>query len=264
MKIIGLMLYRSEDWILRCTVDVAHRWCDDLIMKEGLPVDRVWNEMDQRQELLEEGRKAGGTHFAMIDADEMLTHNLLPSIRGLVEGLAPGQILDLPMINPHRGLEVHRDDHTEHSQSQLSVAFYDRPDLAWKPRNGYHFHQRCPQGSGPHFNPFRKDKNKGGAFHLQWVCWERVVAKHRWYALNERIRWPNKYSVEQVNRIYSAALDERGIRCRPIPKEWWGDYRTDLIDRNHIPWHKAEVERMAKEHPEALVGLNIAGWPNAD
>jgi hypothetical protein len=87
------------------------------------------------------------------------------------------------------------------------------------------------------------------------------VEKHRWYALNERIRWPNKYRVEEVNRIYSAALDERGIRTRKIPAEWWGDYPKHLIDQNHIPWHKEEVERLSKEHPEALVGLNIAGWP---
>jgi hypothetical protein len=261
LNLIGLVLHRGEEWVLPACLDVARRWCDDLVIKEGRPINGLWNEMDDRQAMLEKGRELGGTHFAMIDADEMITHNLLPDIRGMVSKLTACQVLDLPMINPHRGLDVHRDDHTEHSQSQLSVAFCDAPNLTWQPRNGYHFHQRCPQGSTGHINPFHRKKDNGGAFHLQWVCWNRVVEKHRWYALNERIRWPNKYRVEEVNRIYSAALDERGIRTRKIPAEWWGDYPKHLIDQNHIPWHKEEVERLSKEHPEALVGLNIAGWP---
>jgi hypothetical protein len=263
VKLIGLILHRGEEWVLPACLDVARRWCDDLVIRDGTPKNGVWAEMDERQAMLDQGRDLGGTHFAMIDADEMLTHNLLPVIRPMVAKLTASQVLDLPMINPHRGLEVHRDDHTEHSQSQLSVAFCDSPNLTWQPRNGYHFHQRCPQGSTGHLNPLHRKKDNGGAFHLQWVCWDRVVSKHQWYALNERIRWPEKYSVQDVNRIYSAALDERGLRCRPIPAEWWGDYPKHLIDANHVPWHKADVERMAKEHPEALEGLSIAGWPNA-
>lgn len=285
MKLIGLLLVRNEEWILRACIDAASRWCDGLAIMQDRCTDNTysivgnmtrdgkdsrtfapsgenWNEMDLRQSLLESGRALGGTHFAMIDADEMLTHNLLPHIRQWCEGLMPGDVLDLPMIVPHRGLDRYRDDMSVWSnRNDFSVAFADRPDLTWKPRDqGYQHHARCPQGAGVHVRPLSGPKD-GGVFHLQWASWERLLNKHRAYKIMERIRWPNRESVQEVDRKYSQALDETGLRTRPIPAEWWGDYKKDQINLNHRPWYMDECERMAREHPEALEGLNLWGWP---
>lgn len=288
MKLIGLMLVRNEAWILGMTARVALRWCDslrivmdrctdntsrivdDLIREYG--ANRIayqhteqaehWQEMDIRQQMLEDGRGMGGTHFAMIDGDEAVTHNQLENARKWTESLKPGQVLDMPMICPHRGLEKYRDDHTEWSRSQLSVSFCDKPNLAWRPRNGYQFHQRCPQGSGEHINPLNRDKSKGGAFHFQWVSWERITAKHRWYKLNERVRWPNRTLPNEVDRIYSQALDETGLRTRAIPKDWYGDYEMHFVYPNHQAWHTRECELMLERHgPGIMDGLNLWGWP---
>jgi len=287
MKLIGLCLVRNESWILGMTARAAMRWCDSLLIfmdrctdntdrivkdlvREFTP-NRIafqhteqaehWKEQDIRQQMLVDGRNMGGTHFAMIDADEAITHNQLENAKNWTAILKPGQVLDLPMICPHRGLDKYRDDHTVWSRSQLSVSFCDRPDLSWKPRGGYHFHQRCPQGSNLHVNPLKEDKSKGGAFHFQWVSWERLISKHRWYALNERIRWPEKHSIDEINRIYSMSSDELGLGTKAIPKEWYGDYELHYVYPDHKPWYDTESRRMIDTAtPGSLEGLNLFGW----
>lgn len=286
MKLIGLMLVRNEAWILGMSARAALRWCDslvifmdrctdgtDLIVKQ-LEIefkDRIayqytgqdehWQEMDIRQSMLDHGRMLGGTHFAMIDGDEAVTHNQINNARGWTASLMAGQVLDMPMICPHRGLEKYRDDHTVWSTSQLSISFCDAPGLTWKPRNGYQFHQRCPQSATEHINPLSRDKTRGGAFHFQWVSWDRITAKHRWYKLNERVRWPDRTPIHEVDRIYSQAIDETGIRCRSIPKEWIGDYEMHNIHVDHQPWHMQECELMVKRHGRKILeGLNLWGW----
>lgn len=287
MKLIALMLVRNEAWVLGMSARAALRWCDSLLIfmdrcsdntdriVNGLVKDfgagRVafqhteqaehWREMDIRHQMLEDGRRMGGTHFAMVDADEAVTYNQIANARNWTANLNPGQVLDLPMICPHRGLERYRDDHSDWSRSQLSVSFCDAPHLAWKPRNGYQFHQRCPQGSGEHLNPLHRDKAKGGAFHFQWVSWERLISKHRWYVLNERTRWPERHTVDDLNRIYSMSSDEVGLRTRPIPKEWFGEYETHFIYPDHRPWYDTESKRMIETAaPGSLDGLNLFGW----
>lgn len=288
MKLIGLMLVRNESWIFAMTARAALRWCDSLLIFMDRCTDNTdrivddlvrdhgaqriayqhtqqaehWNEMDIRHQMLVDGRGMGGTHFAMIDGDEAITHNQLKNVREWTFALKSGQVLDMPMICPHRGLERYRDDHTDWSRSQLSVAFCDKPDLAWKPRNGYQFHQRCPQGSGEHVNPLNRDKSNGGAFHFQWVSWDRITAKHRWYKMNEVIRWPDRNTPFEVDRIYSQALNEDGIRTRPIPKSWFGTYEMHYIYPEHQPWHMVECQRMWERYgPERFHGLNLWGWP---
>jgi len=105
VKIIGLMLARNEQWVIGSSAKAALRWVDKLVVLDHASADgtrtklielaqcnpgRVhilsrddsqWLEMDHRQATLVEGRRHGGTHFAIIDADEILTANQLDSIR---------------------------------------------------------------------------------------------------------------------------------------------------------------------------------------
>src|SRR5690348_12957855 len=120
MKLIGLMPVRNEAWCLGLTLRVALMWCDEVVVflhactdrsfeivreiREEAGVDRValsvysnpiWNEMLHRQWMLLQARDHGATHIAIIDADEILTGDLLTKcdegpntrIRYLVAGL---------------------------------------------------------------------------------------------------------------------------------------------------------------------------------
>src|SRR6476660_7596532 len=111
MKVIGLMAARNEDWILGLTLRGVMLIVDEMIVLDHASSDDtafiihevaqehpgrihyqycedpVWREAHIRQGLLEDGRKLGGTHFWMIDADELATGNVLPQIRPMLATL---------------------------------------------------------------------------------------------------------------------------------------------------------------------------------
>src|SRR5271154_3836415 len=116
------MPVRNEAWILGLSARVALMWCDELVIRvhgstdasheiavevQGEHPGRVhallhhgtqWDEMRHRQNMLEVARDAGATHIAIIDADEVLTGNL---VKGTPSPLwtiaAPGELLQLPL-----------------------------------------------------------------------------------------------------------------------------------------------------------------------
>ena len=294
MKLIGLMLARNEDWILGMTARVALQWCDELVIvdhaswdgTEGIITqlngefpfrvnrskwddDTKWDEMEIRQHSLELGRKFGGTHFAIIDSDEALTYNLLADVRSAFEKLEPGQCLDLPMIAPHRGLGMYRDDQSVWSRSKITLGFRDvrpvgkDPGLFWKARDvGYQHHARPPQGVQEKRLEPLADKRQGGVFHLQWASWDRLLWKHRAYKMMEVIRWPGREPVAEVDRKYSQALDESEIKLSPIPDHFWGDYPKSLVRLKHNPWYIGECHRMlAEKGKDYFAGLDLCGFP---
>src|SRR5882724_7954080 len=116
MNLVGIMPVRNEDWILGLSLRVALMWCDEVLVLMHQCTDRTsdiieevskencgciwlrvddtqWDEMRHRQMMLDFARKSTGlkiasaTHIALIDADEILSANLLPTIRGHVERL---------------------------------------------------------------------------------------------------------------------------------------------------------------------------------
>ena len=92
---------RNEAWCIGLSARVALLWCDELVILNhastdetvdivaelqrehpsrvhliSVPVD-TWTEMEHRQMLLDRARMAGATHIAIVDADEILTGDLL-------------------------------------------------------------------------------------------------------------------------------------------------------------------------------------------
>jgi hypothetical protein len=289
MRLIALMLVRNESWVLGASLRAALRWCDAAIVMihesndgtreiarqiarehpgrvEIAPTDLagdLWDEMEMRQELLDAGRLAGGTHWALVDADEVLTANLwpLPGIRAKAEALCPRRILEVPMVPTWRSLWRYRRDDSVWSRSWISLVVPDTADLHWSVRGGgYQHHQRAPLAEVP-LERVRVGKHgAGGVMHLQFADWPRLTAKHAWYKMTERVRWPDLRSVEEIDRIYSEALDERGIRLLDIPAAWWDSDIINQIHLGRVPWQvescKAMLQRYGVEH---FRGLNLWG-----
>lgn len=298
MKVVGLLLVRNEDWILPLTLDAALRWCDAVVVVLHKCTDRSeaivsefmeryedktkvvyvyahrfckddehWQEMTVRDGMyrLAKGFHPDATHFAMIDADEVLTHNLLPSIRGWCEQLAPGQILDLPMIAPSGSFTLYRADACVWTKSRITCAFRDAEGLGWKPRGTYHFHNRNPHGCRPDrispLNNVSTGQCEGGVFHLQWANKRRLKAKHVWYKLQEVLRWPDRETVEQVEWKYSQALDKTGLRLEQIPDNWIGDYPIHRVDLESPPWHEIEIKAILEKYGrEKFKGLDLFNY----
>ncbi|MGW2370640.1 glycosyltransferase family 2 protein [Streptomyces sp. NPDC001667] len=291
VKIVGCMLVRNEEWVLGCSLRAALQWCDAVVVmdhastdatprileqvREEVGRDRVvveswadasrWDEMTQRQRLLVLARKIGGTHFALIDADEILTANFLPHVRDWVGALAPGQVLDMPQVPVWRDLDHYRDDESNWCHSTISIAVADRRGIFWAPADGdaYQHHHRQPRGTRDGVMPtWILSPGSGGMMHLQFAAPNRLLWKHRAYKLFEMLRWPDRQSVAELDAKYSGALDERGMVLSEVPACWWDGYRRELIDPAHDTWWAAECERMWRENnPETFAGLNLWGWP---
>lgn len=299
MKIVGMMLVRNEDWVLECSMRAALKWCDDLVLtvhkttdnswgdtfpgpqiinqlwdefrypsgQSKIHIDDVinddqWNEMDVRQRLLEKSRFHGATHLAIIDADEVLTANLLPVIRTWFQHLSPGQLMDLPMVPIRGDLNHYQDDDSVWSRAYLTVGFRDMPGLSHRPGpDGYQHHNRPPFGCLPNrMRPLEGLAAHGGVMHLQFVNARRLLAKHVLYRMVDHLRWPGRETPKQLNYKYDQALQEPG-KLSAVPAAWWDGHAKETIKLDGVPYQEDEIRRLLAEHGrEAFEGLDLKGW----
>ena len=122
MKLIAGMLARNEQHVLGLSARAALMWCDELVIFNHASQDDtdkiahnvaqehpgrvtilceqdpVWREMSYRQRMLEAARISGATHYTTVDADEVLTANLLPSIRLLIADVPYGRVFQPPWV----------------------------------------------------------------------------------------------------------------------------------------------------------------------
>ena len=277
---------RNEELCLGLSLRVALRWCDEAVVLDHASTDETpailatvgaenpgrvtvltetdgtWREMEHRQRLLDAARARGATHIAIVDADEVLTGNLVDHVRDHIGALAAGRFLRARMLAMWRAHDQYRADGSVWSNREdLALAFPDWPQLSWHSDNGYDHHHRAPYGLHPLglFLPAG-----GGVMHLQFASWRRLVAKHALYKMQERLRWPAK-SVPFIDALYSQALDETRLGTRAVQPGWWKPYRDLLphLKLDHEPWQEAECRRLWADHGAAtFAGLNLYGVAN--
>jgi hypothetical protein len=289
MKLVGLMPVRNEEWCLGLTLRAALMWCDELCVCNHASTDAtadilgdiqaefsarvhvvsfpkdVWTEMAQRQTLLEMARERGATNLAMIDADEVLTGNLLPTIRELIFSGAPGMTLQLPWLALPRTLERYLTSGVWGPGQQVSMAFKDQPSAHWTALNGYDFHHRNPMGlpPGAFLQPLKP--HQGGLMHLQFLSERRLRAKQALYQVTEVLRWPGRKTPRELAQMYGLAVYESDPAKHAsvlIPRGWWEPY-SDLmkhLDIDAEPWQEVELKRLIAEHGrEKFTGLDLFG-----
>ena len=293
MKLIGLMAVRNEDWVLALSARAALMWCDELVVYLHACTDRsaelvaevitehpgrvrtitddstVWKEMSHRQAMLEEARRAGATHLAYIDADEVLTGNLLPTIRELISiHTMHGFIVNLPWLalarDPNR---VIVGDSYWGAQQYAMIAFKDRPDYHWSSaeRGGYDYHQRPPLGDNDKQFANAVRPEMGGLMHLQFLSYDRLRCKQALYQMTEVLRWPGRKPPEQLAEMYGRAVYlSEPAKCHTlgVQGEWWSPYaglmKHMIIDAE--PWQRKEIEYLLAEHGrEKFHGLDLFG-----
>jgi len=294
-KIAGMMMVRNEEWIVGLSLRAALMWCDCVIVLDHGSTDNTveivheigcedenkgrvwllkryagtWHEMAFRDEMLTAARAFAATHAAIIDADEILTANLVGEVRELVADTGPNDVLELPMIPAWRSLDHYRDDRSVWSRAQLSTAvgMSDRLRYMTRGSEGYDFHNRIPAGAlnggGRLCHPLNGLAG-GGVIHAQFANWPRLLWKHTLYKMIEVLRWPGRESVAAVNAKYEVALDERGIALTEFPPEFLAEYRDrgwlDRVDLADEPWQRREAMRLLDEHGrDRFGGLRLRG-----
>lgn len=280
MNLVALMLAKNEQGFIGVSSRVALKWCDNLVVLNHASTDHTqaildevseehpgrvtvihsndagWPEMHHRHRTLEAARAEGATHIAIVDADEVLVGSSVASVRSSIEKLQSGQYVFTRMHAMWRSIHQYRDDNSVWSnQKGLVFAFKDSPELCWKPRGDYQYHNRPPSGSreGHFFD--------GGIMHLQFSNWSRLIAKHAWYKIIERVQYPD-IPISKIEAKYNKAPDEAGIRFSPAPVHWWGPHE-DLhryFEPDTQPWQAEEAKRLYIQHgPEMFRGLSLFG-----
>jgi hypothetical protein len=290
MKLFGMMPVRNEDWVLGLSARAALMWCDALVILDHASTDdsigimadlvaeyddriiamrnpcRQWEEMRHRNDMLRRARTDGATHCAIVDADEILTGNLLPTIRGHVER-AGNNLLSLPGYNLRGGIARYHSNQLWGNR-WFSFAFKDSPELGW---NGDRFHHREPMGREWHFCTAKPVmQHDAGVMHLWGASERRLRAKSALYKLNERLRWPTK-PVHEIEKMYNWAINGQPStgygtpdtwQYRAVPPEWWKPYAHlgKYLDVDAEPWQEAEVRRLVDQHGRSrFVGLTLFG-----
>lgn len=291
MKLTALMIVRNEQWVLGCSLRVALRWCDEVVILDHGSHDATpdiiadvyrehprrvhtirgratdgWLEQTQRQQVYATAIAHGATHVAVVDADEVPTGNLLArdgeALRwSITTGeLPPGFIASHWMPNLWRSLDQYRPDA---SAGEVRLGFAHHPSLHWAPRqDGYHLHARYPMGSLGFWNP-APGWHGGGIMHLQFADWRRHCAKNAWYRMVERLQHPDKRSVAATNELYDWPF--RGESAAPLvgcPSAWWdGIDERRYITLGEKPWHEDEIERLVAVHgPAPFEGVDLGPY----
>ncbi len=302
MKLIACMPVRNEAWVLGFSARVALLWCDEIVILNHASTDRTvdiiadlmrefagrihlisvpeekWNEMSHRQMMLEEARRRGATHIAIVDADEVLTGNLAyskdwrESSREEIEfaldldsAMPKGGILQLPGYNLRGSLNRYHANGIWGNR-WFSMAFKDAPDLGW---SGDKHHDREP---GPRrLNGYRPiQQGQGGVLHLWGASERRLVAKHALYKVRDVLRWPERRV--QIEREYSWAIkgDPNVVdfgspdtwTYAETPEAWLAPYKNLLqyLDIHATPYQKNETRRLVALHGrETFAGLDLFG-----
>ncbi len=286
MKLIATMPARNEDWVIGLSARAVLRWCDELVVLDHASfdgtadiiagvadeyagrvtvlrdLDPTWREMAHRQRLLATARERGATHIAVVDADEVITSNLLQLLRGWVAQPGERSMVTLQQLVLRDSIAMYESSGLW-SQQWTPIAFTDTECAYWAAKNGYDFHQRAPLGCN--WTMRRFGRHMGGVMHLQFCNRRRLLAKQALYKLTEVIRWPGRDTMATINQRYDWSVygDRKGTptttACDP---SWWAGY-ADLmryLKPDGEPWQEAECRRIVEAHGRAkFAGLDLFG-----
>lgn len=313
MKLVAICPVRNEEWCLGLTARAALMWCDELVLWLHACTDRSediadqialehrgrvevdgsdddqWSEMEHRQLMLAAARERGATHIAMIDADEILTGNLRPKIRSMIDATPPGTVLQLPWLALPRTTDRYITSGVWGPGQQVSMAFKDQPSAHWRLEgklDGRDHEHRNPMGLPERrFSALLKPE-QGGLMHLQFLSERRLRAKQAWYQAEQVIRNPAPSRLEgrfyrtpeelaaRLRSMYGRAVYESNPNvgygnlspCATacIPLEWWLPYAhlMSYLDpsEDKAPWQEVELKRLIAEHGrEKFAGLDFFG-----
>ena len=265
MRVVGLVAFRNEEpyvpYLLASllplvdhVVALDDRSTDggpDLFRDAGVAVITGPSGLTfggRRQLLLQEGRRAAGTHFVVVDADEAFDAQFSQRGRRVIEELAPGQALAFPFRTLWKGWTRYRIG--REYDLPLTCAFRD--DSVSTYEDTFIHESRLPRRIAASCRRLRSDE--GSMVHFQFAAWHRAQVKQAWYRCNEYLR--GKVAM-RVNARYLFTLDGPRVRTRPVEPETLA-HLPPMNPLADLPpsWHLEEIltwfDRYGPNHFEAL------------
>lgn len=276
MKLISITPIKNEDWILPCWLHALEQLVDHAVVVDNGSWDETsillhkyrhfvtvledgrkdWDEVSLRSRCLETARGLAATHILILDADEIVTANCIPTIQEWCETAPPGSATQLACMAMWKSPHTYRDDRTRWSKVFMPFLWALSPDVRYHSSRDP-MHRRWPAGREYPLTTLIP-WGRGGVMHLQFAAFQRMREKHAWYKMYEVAC--NKRPVRSVDAKYSRAPDKRGLLLSRVPDKWWDDYHLETIKWN-APSHYPSLCRLllATYGPETFRGLNLWG-----
>jgi hypothetical protein len=253
-KIICLTPVKNESWILEKFLMATSLWADHIIIADqfsdddsrqiAAKFDKViliknpsveFNEPERQKLLIEAARKIEGPRLLItLDADEFLTANFHDSDEWeFIMHAPPGTVVMFRLVNLRPDLTKYwspdirfplgfMDDGSEHAGAVIHST-------------------RIPMPS----NSMKIDLDEIRILHFQFVDWERMASKHRWYQCWEILNRPKRSSLE-IYQQYHHMYEVKDADLLEVKKEWFDYYLANNLDirgikKEGIYWWDREV-----------------------
>ena len=278
MKIIALMPVKNESWIIQKTLYALTQFCDAIIVADQGSTDGTLDIVHRfekvqvientekyhshrvRTLLLNVARDFDGNNLIFnFDADEIPAATILDrNIFQEILDIPIGTSVILPWIQLWRSPNHYRNDNSVWSNSNKHFVFRDDRKSGYETKEFDIDH--APKV------PTKTLKNSifidtVPVLHYQFVDFERMLAKQRWYRLLEMLT--THKSAESINESYIITRDERDIHLDAVPDRWldgWREMGLDLdsFSSQEIYWHDVEaLEYFAKYGVEKFQLLDV-------
>ena len=260
--VIVLTPVLNEAWVLDCFLRCAGTWADHIVVADqgsddgsveiGASHPKVtlvhnrepgYDEAARQRLLIETARAipvSGRRIMIALDADELMTSDPTSSPEwDRVLAAPPGTVLWFDWVNVAPGWERAWID-----AYKTPFGFVDDG----RPHTGEKIHsRRIPTPADA--PALRLEEIK--ILHLQYVDWERMKSKQRWYQCWERVNLPEKRPITLYRQYHH--MDAGLARATPMQDRWTAGYRSagiempDPVLRPPFRWD-AEVLDLFQKH----------------
>lgn len=253
---------RNEAWIIKRFLAAAGTWADRTIVADQGSTDGTWEQLQAtpkveamvndsptydeayRQRLLiRKAREIPGKRILIaLDADEALSANFCESPEwDRIAAAAPGTVLRFRWVNILPGFQKawipseptafgFVDDGSEHTGDRIHSR-----RIPW-PKNAPVI-----------------DLKEIAVLHFQYVAWDRVISKHRWYQAWETLNNPERRPLDifrQYNHMFGSWEPSE---IHPFNPKWIEGYDRAGIDfrslkSEAVTWWDRELLRMLSDH----------------
>ncbi len=279
-KIVGLLPVRNESHIIAQGLKTLSLYCDAIVVLDDASTDNTveiiesliaechiekiikkkeWfrDEPGDRNALLQTGREIGGTHFIVLDADEMFTANCLGNdfLRNKILSLQPGDVLLLNLIQLWRSVDKYRFDDSIWTDHYGQFIFCDDGICSYS--SDFIHTGRTPNNLQGNDIILAGDY---GVMYFQFVNWRNLLTKQAWYRCLEHIHNPQK-SISAINSLYAPSKNEYNLKCKPVPSYWFTNYPFFNKEVYNKPeqWREKQVLEWFKEHGQHFFS-NLDIW----
>lgn len=259
VKIVGLVPVRNEESIIEICLRALSLFTDAIVVLDDCSIDNTINvirsikkdcniekiitkekwyrdEPGDRNKLLSAGRAIGGTHFLVIDSDEIFTSNLLEDnkLRNEILKLAPGDKLCLTWINLWRSVDYFRYDNSVWSCSTADCIFCDDGKCFYK--SDFIHTSRSPNNLKGKVRSLILDLDYLNSIYInsipnlkqdKFANFKNICIKR--YVIDNKASFPESEMFEKINFL-SKNPDH-------IPGRYKHDFEYGLMHFQFVDWH---------------------------